>query len=282
MLSSLLFLGGNPIFAQKYDDRFASVSPDGKSLLFESNRVRPSHIFMVNIDGSGLRQITQDGGNSGPSWSPDAKSVIYSKIRDRQFFDVYVQDLEGQNIRQMTSDSSLNFASGQRGEWVYYTSNRNHEDQLRRINLASGQDELFMTDAEHHNEISFSPDGMQVAMITKNEGNNWDLALMNMAERKIIKEFPHPAREDSPQWSPKGDKIIFSSNRDGVWDIFCMSIDGSEVTNLTKGQGNSRFGSWFPNGDKIIFSSDRGGNGYRSFTMKTNGANQKELKLDLN
>ena len=207
-------------FGQKINDRFGMVSPDGKHIAFESNREGSSHIFVVRSDGTGLRKITTQGGHSGPNWSGNSEALTYSRLRDRRFFDVYTHHLSNSRITQITRDSSLNFASVWQGDWIYYTSNRHQTDQLRRFNTDQNQDELIMTDAEHHNGISFAPNGQRVVMVTKNPNNNWDLIIFNLETKKIEKEFEHEAREDSPMWSPNGNKILFSSNRDGQWDVF--------------------------------------------------------------
>lgn len=52
-------------------DDSPSWAPDGRHLVFSSNRGGTSHIYMVNIDGTGLEQLTTDGSyHSSPSWSP--------------------------------------------------------------------------------------------------------------------------------------------------------------------------------------------------------------------
>ena len=64
-----------------------------------------------------------------------------------------------------------------------------------------------------------------------------------------------------PAWSPDGQKIAFTSNRDGGgndWDIYVMNADGSDIARLTDGAGNE-YPAWSPDGQKIAFSSDRGG-----------------------
>ena len=52
-------------------DDSPSWAPDGRHLVFSSTRGGKSHIFMVNMDGTGLEQLTSGGRHhSSPSWSP--------------------------------------------------------------------------------------------------------------------------------------------------------------------------------------------------------------------
>lgn len=52
-------------------------SPDGKSIAFQSNRDGPYHIFVMNSDGTNLRQLTSGNDNDDrhPNWSPDGKTI---------------------------------------------------------------------------------------------------------------------------------------------------------------------------------------------------------------
>jgi TolB protein len=62
-------------------DTYPSMSPDGKSIVFESYRDGHAEIYRMNADGSGVARlthfegpITENGdvppGNGNPSWSP--------------------------------------------------------------------------------------------------------------------------------------------------------------------------------------------------------------------
>lgn len=63
-----------------------SFSPDGSYIAFDSvgdqfelSPVAADYnIYVVKTDGSGLQQLTHDGGATDPSWSPDGNSIIYS------------------------------------------------------------------------------------------------------------------------------------------------------------------------------------------------------------
>ncbi|GAI97950.1 unnamed protein product, partial [marine sediment metagenome] len=71
-------------------------------------------------------------------------------------------------------------------------------------------------------------------------------------------------------------KIAFTSDRDGNYEIYLLNIDGSEQVRLTNnpaGDGNSSFS---PDGTKIAFTSDRDGNG-EIYIMNVDGSEQTNL-----
>ena len=64
-----------------YGDCFPSIAPNGKTIVFESNRLRTeseplntSDLFLMNIDGTDQQHLIR---GSSASWSPDSKSVAY-------------------------------------------------------------------------------------------------------------------------------------------------------------------------------------------------------------
>jgi hypothetical protein len=66
--------------------------------------------------------------------------------------------------------------------------------------------------------------------------------------------------EADPIWSPRSDRIAFSSNRDGTWRIYLMDVDATDVTLLPTGTGDATEPAWSPDGTRIAFVSTRSGN----------------------
>jgi len=76
--------------------------------------------------------------------------------------------------------------------------------------------------------------------------------------------------------SPNSRRIAFSSNRDGNFEVYVISVDGSALVRLTNNLGWDGVPVWSPNGAQIAFVSDRDGN-FEIYLMNTDGSNQVNL-----
>ena len=59
--------------------------------------------------------------------------------------------------------------------------------------------------------------------------------------------------------APETAKIVFTSRRDGNFEIYIMNLDGSDQINLTQHRAKDASPLWSPTGEQILFTSDRGG-----------------------
>src|SRR5437868_1722235 len=78
-------------------DIIGHYSPDGTKIAFSSNADGNPEIYVMNADGSGIKQLTDNSAiDWNPSWSPDGKKIAFTSGRDGDF-DVYVMDADGSN-----------------------------------------------------------------------------------------------------------------------------------------------------------------------------------------
>ena len=82
-------------------DTAPSISPDGQRVVFMSRRSGNWDIYMINTDGSGLVQLTNDPADDGlPTWSPDGRAIAFVSNRGGPWA-VWAMTPRGTGIRQL-------------------------------------------------------------------------------------------------------------------------------------------------------------------------------------
>ncbi len=135
--ASLLFTGAEAIVA-------ADWSPDGETIAFAMGVENPNEyqVFLMNADGSNVRQLTRNLGGIGGSldWSPDGRYLLIYAGPDGDK-DIFRIDVQAQTATQLT-DGGNNAACSYSpdGQWIAFNSLRNNDQADIFIMRADGSD----------------------------------------------------------------------------------------------------------------------------------------------
>ena len=69
---------------------------------------------------------------------------------------------------------------------------------------------------------------------------------MNADGTNLVQLTDLPTVDMDPSWSPDGSKIVFTSERSGIYEIWMMNADGSNPIQLTTSEGNAGYPAWQP------------------------------------
>ena len=141
-------------------DGGAQFSPDGKKIVFSSDRSGSDAIWVCDDDGSNPVRLTLSAMSAlgSPRWSPDGERVAFDSNVDGQW-EVYVIGVDGGKPKRLTHNSANDFRpcwSGD-GEWIYFRSNRSGESQIWK--MPSGGGEAVQVTRNGGYEPVESPDG---------------------------------------------------------------------------------------------------------------------------
>jgi Tol biopolymer transport system component len=230
--SNVTDLTNNPAY-----DASPKWSPDGKKIVFASNRDDPkSEIYVMNADGSGVTRLTNSPEeDSGPTWSPDGNKIAFVSNRTGNY-EIYTMNADGSALQDITNnpavDTSVSWGSNNRILFIRYSNNYDiyvmNPDGSGQTKLTDNPLNDFAPD--------WSPDATKIVFhgSMKDWVNN-EIYVMNADGSGRRRMTSNPGWDGWAKWSPDGTRIVFQSDRDGGnWEIYSMNVaDGSVVTRLT-------------------------------------------------
>ena len=105
----LVTLFDGPKSAPGVYDSAGTWSPDGAQIAFESDVDGDMDIYVMNADGTGVRQLTgaepdADAHDEGPAWSPDGLQIAFTSGTGNLTGDIHVMDADGSDVRRITDN----------------------------------------------------------------------------------------------------------------------------------------------------------------------------------
>lgn len=219
-----------------------------------------NRLAQIDFDGSNHSYILAK--NNGiivtPRYSNDNRTIAYvgfnrdAKNNMSKVFNVYLYDIKSDSSKMLVDSKVMKelsrFMKGKVPEMTYAPR--------------------FSPD---NNSVVFSMAVDGTSAIYSYEYNKKKLAILTKHRFRQNRSI-----DTSPCYSSNGEKIIYTSDVDGVEQIFVMNKDGSNVRRLSSGFGKYSQPVWSPRGDLIAYTKQI----YNQFyicVMDVNGANEKEL-----
>ncbi len=190
--------------------------------------------------------------------------------------ELYVCDMDGKNIRQVTKDRSI--VVGPRwtpnGKQVIYTSYKRGYPNL----YLTGRARPLASYAGLNTGGAVSPDGKTLALILSRDGNP-ELYLKNLRTGSLHRmTTTRRGNEASPTWSPDGRYIAYVSDTSGSPQIYIISRNGGRPRRLTSTGSQNVAPDWGKNG-YIAYSSLIGGH-YRIAIASPTARTMRILETD--
>jgi Tol biopolymer transport system component len=253
--------GVTALVTSEFDDESPALAPDGRTVAFARNTPDGASalgVYVVNIDGTGLRQLDANG--EDPSWSPDGNQLVET----RALFD------SGATAPYNVALWIVNVGSGA-------------AHQITRVGVRCPD---ACANGGQDGEARWSPDGKRLAFLQESYTSPEQFGIFTMAAdgTDIQRVTPDTMQVADPHWSPDGKRIVFQSPPDPsehlAQDIYSILADGTGLTQLTKdlpalpsGLEGAFHPSWSPDGREIVFCRFPGATADRAslFVMNADG-----------
>jgi imidazolonepropionase-like amidohydrolase/Tol biopolymer transport system component len=192
-------------------------SPDGKEIVFVSDRSGATNVWISNADGANAKQITSDTNAMfvSPSWTSDGRYILVSRMKPKAYLsglELRVYDVAGGSGLAVGPERSggegqpdkniVGAISPPDGRYFYYATRRSGPEegakwQLARRDLRTGEEEILTSENGGAFRPALSPDGTKLVYATHYQGG----AAIRVRDLVTGEErwFKHPTQRDAQE-----------------------------------------------------------------------------------
>jgi serine/threonine protein kinase/Tol biopolymer transport system component len=233
-----------------------TLSPDGRSVAFVSNRSGQWDIYVGLVSGGNLVRITNDPNvEIWPRWSPDGTRLLFSRLNAKGLTDVWVVPALSGTARLVVSNAAT-AAWSHDSRAIAYRSGA-----AIWVSDADGGNPRAITQPEpaiiRHTQPAFSHSGRALVFVRQLGAQRGELAVADLKTGAVRNLTSDGALALCPVWSPDDRFIYFTSSRGGTLSIWKLDVSSGEAEPITAGQDDNEEIDLSADGKRLVFSSSR-------------------------
>jgi Tol biopolymer transport system component len=206
-------------------DSMASWSPDGRRVAFSRVDISSmfasasasssatgvqdssdeSGIYTIRVDGTGLRQITDEAEDEYPAWSPDGEAIAFGRLTKHAGW-IGMVNSDGGGLGKLTDPP--------KGIWDSDPSWSPDGTKIAFTRASERRADVFMMNADgtHTRKLTgktdgflpaFSPDGKKIAYVSNDKGQTTHIYVMNTDGTNVRRlTTTSKVHDDAPDWQP--------------------------------------------------------------------------------
>ena len=264
--------------------------PEG-AIVFLSFRDANSEIYSINVDGSGLKNLSNDPGvDENPDVSPDGKQIVWTSDRgEGGTLHLFVMDVDGSHLRQLTSGPGGDISPRWSPDGKKVAFSRG--GSMLVVDAQGGEPEfIFQSDDEATAAPcragafpgGWSPDGVRIAYYSASASRGiGEVCTINADGSGItVVVGEPPVYNVEPAWSRDGRYLAFRSIRGRNHDVYVFDLETGRERRLTDDPALDLEPSWSPDGEWIVFGSGRDNEFLDIFIMRKDGSDVRRVTTD--
>jgi TolB protein len=191
-------------------------------------------------------------GEAGPFDS----RLAFISTRSGRFKELYVMNLDGSDLRQLTRNQTINLSPswGPEARDLVFTSYKDGRPKLYEMDVVTGREHLVPTGPGMVMGGSLAPDGREIAVTRTNPSGDSEIILVSPDGSLLSRLTQSQTINVGPSFSPDGTQLAFCSGRTGGPQIYVTGTGGGQARRLTfRGSYNTQ-PVWSPKGGKIAYT----------------------------
>ncbi len=258
----------------------------GGQIAFVSERAGAPQIFLMNVDGSEVKQLTLiPDGACQPAWSPDGQRLLFitpcsGKAERYSGAAIYMMNVDGTDIQPFITLVGGVFDADWSQSGVAFTYLESGQPRVWVANANGGDSRQISQPRASDSHPSWSPDGARLAFVNTSRVGAPIIYWMNK-DGSFNGSSPDQVSRDqlvsSPKWASAGDLITYVVDQQ-IW-VVKWDAKGFNAVKLTS-KGPNADPDFSPDGQWITLESWRDAANHDIYIMTVNGGLQTRLTDD--
>lgn len=262
-------------------DRHPRWSPDGKQILFESDRGGSQQLWLIDVTGGEARQLTTIASEAGTGlWSPDGKSIafvsaVYPEYSDKPYAESNAANQKRKEETEKNPVKARVFSKLFYRHWDSWVEDK--RQHLFVIPAAGGEPrDLTPGDRDGYptsstfstgDDFCFTPDSQSLVFTAPPEkdeawSTDYNLYVVPVAGGAAKRITENPAADNGPKFSPDGKRLAYrAQTRTGFeadrWQLVVLDFPGGKPKSVTPGFDRSVEGFVWRDNDTIDFAAEQ-------------------------
>jgi serine/threonine protein kinase len=224
-------------------DRQPAYSPDGRRVVFSSNRSGNTDIWLLDRGTGEVRQLTDDQSEDwDPGFTADGSSILWSSNRSGPL-EIWIARADGSGARQLSNDGvdAENPTQTPDGEWITYASSNPDGDGIWKMRSDGTEASLLAAGAYFLPEVA--PDGIHVSFVSNDVDTQQSILHVGRLDTgEIVWEtnvpfsgFQSQINPGRSRWAPDGRTIYFTApDLDDIYVLYSQEFRPGVDTYATR------------------------------------------------